>query len=63
MKKKSSRCRLNMELDLQSLFRWAPLHSFIHWLLQPTPSPRIWAQIRGCYWSAMIDDISLWPPA
>jgi hypothetical protein len=23
------------------------------------PSPRIWAHIRGRYWSAKIDDISL----
>jgi hypothetical protein len=28
----------------------------------PTP-PGIWAHIRGRYWSAKIDDISLWPPA
>ncbi len=26
------------------------------------PPPRIWAHIRGRYWSAKIDDISLWPP-
>ncbi len=26
------------------------------------PSPRIWALIRGRYWSARIDDISLLPP-
>ncbi len=25
-------------------------------------SPRIWAQIRGRYWSAKIDNVSLWPP-
>jgi hypothetical protein len=25
----------------------------------PTPSPRLWAHMRGCYWSAKIDDISL----
>ncbi len=29
----------------------------------PPPPTRIWAHIRGCYWSAKIDDISLWPPA
>ncbi len=30
----------------------------------PPPSPRIWAHhIRGRYWSAKIDDISLRPPA
>jgi hypothetical protein len=39
--------RLNMELDLESLFG---LH---------VPPPRIWAHIRGHYWSAKIDDISL----
>ncbi len=26
------------------------------------PPPRIWAHIRGRYWSAKIYDISLWPP-
>ncbi len=35
--------RLNMELDLQ----------------RPRNSPRIWAHIRGRYWSAKKDDISL----
>jgi hypothetical protein len=29
---------------------------------QLPPSPCIWAQIRGRYWSANIDDISLKPP-
>ncbi len=28
----------------------------------PPPLPRIWAHIRGRYWSAKIDDISLQPP-
>ncbi len=28
---------------------------------QPPP-PRIWAHIRGRYWSTKVDDISLWPP-
>ncbi len=28
----------------------------------PPTSPRIWAQIQGRFWSAKIDDISLWPP-
>jgi hypothetical protein len=57
--------RLNMELDLQSLFG---LHvQFVHrctyWLRPPATSPPcIWAQIRGRYWSAKIDDIFLWPP-
>jgi len=44
---------LNMKLDLQSLFGLR-VHSCTHWL-----RPRIWAHIRGRYWSAKIDDISL----
>ncbi len=50
--------RLNMELDLH-------VHSCTHWLRPrnpPPPIPRIWAHIRGRYWSAKTDDISLWPP-
>ncbi len=51
--------RLNMELDLQSLF-WIHVHSCTHWLRpQQLPPPRIWAHRRGLYWSAKIDDISL----
>ncbi len=56
--------RLNMELDLQSLF-WPLCTAVPHWQRprnrspQPLPPPRIWAQIRGRYWSAKIDDISL----
>ena len=51
-----------MELDPK--FIWAPcaVHSCTHWLRtrnSTTPSPRIWAHIRGRYWSAKIDDISL----
>ncbi len=48
------------ELDLQSL--WAPCAQLAE-TPQPPPSPypRIWAHMRGRYWSAMIDDISLWP--
>ncbi len=55
--------RLNMELDFQSVFG-LHVHSCTHWLRprNPPPSPRIWAHIRGRYWSAKIDDISLWPP-
>ncbi len=34
---------------------------FIGWDTAPPP-PRFWAHIRGRYWSANIDDISLWPP-
>ncbi len=53
-----------MELDLQSLFGLY-VHSCTHWLrteIPPPPSPRIWAHIRGRYWSAKIDDISSWQP-
>jgi hypothetical protein len=56
--------RLNMELDLQSLFG---LHVLIytHWLRprNPHPSPRIWAHIRGRYWSDKKDDIFFDPLA
>jgi hypothetical protein len=43
--------RLNMELDLQSLFHiWAPAYSCTHWLRpRNSPLPRIWAHIRGRY--------------
>jgi hypothetical protein len=59
--------RLNMEIDLQSLYG-LHVHSCTHWLRPrnppyPPPPPGIWAHIRGRYWSAKIDDISLWPPA
>ncbi len=53
--------RLNMELDLQSLFG-LHVHSCTHWLRPRTPppsTPRSWAHIRGRYWSAKIDDIFL----
>ncbi len=51
--------RLNMVLDLQSLFG-LPLYSCTPWLRPRTPRlPLIWAHIRGRYWSAKIDDISL----
>ncbi len=55
-----------MELDIQSLFGLYE-HSCNHWLRNWDPttplSARILAHIRGRYWSAKIDDISLWPPA
>ncbi len=51
--------RLNMDLDLQSLFG---LHMHSLRESRPRPPPRIWAHIRGRYWSAKIDDISLLPP-
>ncbi len=41
-------------------FIWAPVYSCTHGLDSAIPpSPRIWAHIRGRYWSAKIDDISL----
>ncbi len=42
-------------------FIWAPVYSWTHWLRprNSPPSPPIWAHIRGRYWSANIDDISL----
>jgi hypothetical protein len=53
--------RLNMELVLLSLFG-LNVHSSTHWLRPRNPPPlRILAHILRCYWSAKIDDISLWP--
>ncbi len=56
--------RLNMELDLPSLFG-LHVHSCTHGLRPRTtpPIPRIWAHIWGHHWLAKIDDISLLPPA
>ncbi len=52
-----------MDSDLQSLFG-LHVHSCTHLAETPQPpSPRNWAHIRGRYWSAKIDDISLWPPS
>jgi hypothetical protein len=46
-----------MELDLQSIFG---LQCKAVYLLAETPqllpSPRIWAHLRGRYWSAKMDD-------
>ncbi len=54
--------RLNMKLDkldLQSLFG-LHVHSCTRWLRpRNAPPPRIWPHIRGRYWSANTDDISL----
>jgi hypothetical protein len=53
--------RLNIELDLLSLFG-LHVHSCTHWLKPrktPPPPHLIWAHLRGRYWSAKIDDISL----
>jgi hypothetical protein len=52
--------RLNMELDLQSLFGLLCTAALIDWLRPYNAPPlRIWAHIRGRYWSAEIDDIFL----
>jgi hypothetical protein len=53
------RHRLNMELDLQSLFGFLCTAVLIGLDPATPPFPRIWAHIRGRYWSAKIDDISL----
>ncbi len=40
------------------------MYSCTHWLRpRIPPSPRLWThlRVRGRYWSAKIDDISLWP--
>ncbi len=49
--------RLNMEFDLQRYLgsKWTAV--LIGW--DPaSPPPPIWSNIRGCYWSAKIDDKS-----
>ncbi len=52
--------RLNMELDLQSLFRLLCTAVLIVWDPATTLHPRIWAHIyEGACWSAKMDDISL----
>ncbi len=54
--------RLNRQLNLQSLLG-LHVHSCTHWMSSRNPPPpRFWAHIRGRYWSAKKDDISLWPP-
>jgi hypothetical protein len=53
--------RFNMELDFQCLFG-LHVYSCTNWLRPrnpPPPPPRMSAHIRGRYWSAKIDDISL----
>jgi hypothetical protein len=40
---------------------WSQLYSLAE-TPPPATLPRIWARIRGRYWSAKIGDISLWPP-
>jgi hypothetical protein len=51
--------RLNMELDLRSLFVLL-LYSFTHWLRpRNSPPPLAFGLIyEGAYWSDKIDDIS-----
>jgi hypothetical protein len=51
--------RLNMELDLQSLFGLLCTAVLIGLCLATPTVTRIWAHIRRRYWSAKIDDISL----
>ncbi len=54
--------RLNMELDLQSLFG-LHVHSCTHWPRpRNSPLPHLGSYKLGRYWSAKVDDISLWPP-
>ncbi len=48
-----------MDLDLQSLFGLMCTALLIGWDPATLP-PRIWAHIRGRYWSAKVDDI--WVP-
>ena len=48
---------LNMELDLQTLFK-LHVHSCMYSLAET-----IWAHMRGRYWSAKMDDISFVTPS
>jgi hypothetical protein len=50
--------RLNMELDLPIWAACAQLYSLAETPQPPNPL-RIWTHIRGRYWSAKIDDISM----
>jgi hypothetical protein len=48
-----------MELDLQGLFGLLGIAvgTHCHWLIpRNTPVPRIWAHIRGRYWSVKVDE-------
>jgi hypothetical protein len=59
--------RLNIELALQSLFglhvHSAQLYSLAETQQPPPPFlPHLGSYIKGRYWSAKIDDISLWRP-
>ncbi len=60
--KKGLTHRLNMKLDHQSIFGFQ-VHRYPSAATPQLPSsPRIWAHIRGRYWSAKKDDIFLWTP-
>ncbi len=52
--------RLNIELDLQNLFG-LNVHSCTHWLRAHKSPPPEFGLIYDYYWSAEIDDISVWP--
>jgi hypothetical protein len=57
--------RFNTELDLQSVYLGSMCTVVLIFWLKPStppPPPGIWTHIRVRYWSAKIDDISLWPP-
>jgi hypothetical protein len=45
---------LNIEFDIQSLFG-LHVYSCSHWPRPRKPPPRIWAHIRGRYWSPKLD--------
>ncbi len=51
--------RLNLELDLKIYLGSCVLLYSLAETPRLPPSLRIWAHIRGRYWSAKIDDISL----
>ncbi len=49
-----------MAFDLHTRVFWLHVHSCTP--QPPSPNPRIWVHIRGRYWSAEIDDITLCEP-
>ncbi len=52
---------LNTYRVRSSKFIWAPCAQLYNWLRPRNypPPPTFWAHVRGHYWSAKIDDISL----